>query len=276
MSRLGDLETAIVDRLAQAMIQGAPAFQSVRGVSGGNRRSNLDALRRERMPAARVGFTEDPTAPEVRDAVRGAKFAVLVGARSLRAGTDPRNGDSFTTGAFELMDAVRAELDNLEPITGFRLLNLHEKFVDADDRVAIYESLYRVWPIVVPGPVLKFGGVLLLGSDSVMDLEAGPIGVDSIDIGYHGDSGTYNKKFAVGRRSIFWRGQVRAATHTAMNTIETDVETKITSKTIGDVTEGSDRTFTSCTLEAYFRRGRRRVEDGFIVQDAELLFSHPG
>ncbi len=276
MSRLGDLETVIVDRLALAMIQGTPAFESVRGVSGGNRRLNLDALRRERMPAARVGFTEDPTAPEVRDTVRGAKFAVLIGAQSLRAGSDPRNGDSLTIGAFALMDAVRTELDNFEPITGFRLLNLHEKFIEADDRVAIYESLYRVWPIVVPGPVLMFGGVLLLGSDSVMDLEAGPIGVDSIDIGYHGNSGVYNKKFAIGRRSIFWRGQVRAATHTAMNTIEMDVELKITNKTIGDVTEGTNRTFTSCTLEAYFRRGRRRIEGGIIVQDAVLLFSHPG
>ncbi len=148
MSRLGDLENTIVTLLADALIGGAPAFETVRGVSGGFRPALRDALRRERMPAAYVAFTEDPTAPEVRDEVRGARFSVLVAARTLRLESNPRHGDDDATGAFELLDVVRAQLDGYEPETGFQLLNLREKFIEADDRVAIYESLYRVWPVV--------------------------------------------------------------------------------------------------------------------------------
>ena len=40
------------------------------------------------------------------------------------------------------------------------MVNLWERFADADDRVAIYELRYRLWPIV--GGPLKFAGKRLV------------------------------------------------------------------------------------------------------------------
>lgn len=148
MSQLGDLENAIVAQLAKAEIGGTTAFEVIRGISGGWRAAVRDALHRERMPAALVGFTEEPTAPETRPALRGPRFVVLVAERLLRQGTDPRHGDAGSPGAFALLDAARAVLDGFEPEHDVRLENLHVKFIDADERTAVYELLYRAWPII--------------------------------------------------------------------------------------------------------------------------------
>ncbi len=147
MSELGDIENAVVTRLAAATISGSPVFDTVRGVSGGYRAVIRDAMRRERMPAAYVAFIEEPTAPEVKPSVRGAKFVVLIAERALRLESDPRHGDADTLGAFTLLDETREELDDYQLTANLQLINLHQKFVEADDRVAVYELLYRVWPI---------------------------------------------------------------------------------------------------------------------------------
>lgn len=147
MSQLGDLENALVTRLTAATLAGSPVFQTVRGVSGGFRPAIREAIRRERMPAAYVAFTDEPTAPEVKTAVRGSRFVVLVADRALRVESDPRHGDVNSLGAFTSLEQARLELDGYEPVGGLRLLNLHQKFVEADDRVAVYELLYRVWPV---------------------------------------------------------------------------------------------------------------------------------
>ncbi|MFQ5429223.1 MAG: phage protein Gp37 [Phycisphaerae bacterium] len=275
MSRLGDLETVFIDRLSQGLISGSPAFATVRGVSGGDRPALRAALRRERMPAAYVGFTEDPTAPEVRLQVRGAKFAVLLAARSLRTESDPRQGDAQTIGAFDLLDVARAQLDGYLPSAGFRIQNLHEKFIDADDRVAIFESLFRVWPIAAQTLALSFGGAALVGPDSRMTLEAGPVGADAAEFAFHGRSVVHRKTLAASRQTLLWRGEVRARDHAELNRIEATIEERIGGRATGDVVEAGARRFRRCRLEAYFRRGGRFEADGLIVQEAELLFSHP-
>ncbi len=147
MSELGDIEDAVVTRLAAATISGSPVFDTVRGVSGGYRAVIRDALRRERMPAAYVAFIEEPTAPEVKPSARGSRFVVLVAARALRLESNPRHGDAGSLGAFTLLDEARAELDDYQPSADLQLINLRQKFVEADDRVAVYELLYRAWPI---------------------------------------------------------------------------------------------------------------------------------
>ena len=147
MSRLGDLENAMVSRLATATISGAPAFATVRGFSGGNRPTLREAIRRERMPAAYVAFTEELTAPDTLDVRRGARFSIIVAAEMLRAGASARHGSTGARGAFELMDVVRARLNLYEPGGDTQLQGVIERFVDADDRVAIYELDYRAWPI---------------------------------------------------------------------------------------------------------------------------------
>ena len=147
MSRLGDLEAAIVDRLADDTIGGSATFAIVRGASGGNRPALRTSLSRELTPAAYVAFVEEPTAPEVDFVRYGPIFHVFVAARMLRAGSDPRNGDTDEHGAFTLIDRVKQRLDGWQPTADVWFYNLSIKFVDADDRLAIYELLYRVWPV---------------------------------------------------------------------------------------------------------------------------------
>jgi hypothetical protein len=149
MSRLGDLEDAIVTQLAEATSGGSPVFAVVRGFSGGYRPALRDAIKRERMPAAYVAFTREPTAPEMDDVERGARFVVLVATQALRAGDDPRHGDVEAHGAFAVMDRVRAELDNLELPGDVLLQSVNVKHQESDDRVAIYELAYRAWPIFI-------------------------------------------------------------------------------------------------------------------------------
>lgn len=273
MSRLGDLESTIVSRLSQAMISNSAAFAAVRAVSGGNRPTLREALRQERMPAAFVAFTEEPTAPEVREQVRGAKFIVLVAAQALRIASDPRNGDSDTVGAFQLLDVSRAELDDYEPSPGFRLINVHEKFIEADDRLVIYEMLYRVWPVVIAGSALLFDGQNIVGGDSFMTLEVGPFELEQAQFAFTGGSGIFRMVLAAKPLQITWQGEIRTPNHADMNAVESGIETKIIGQVPGEITDGAVRSFPGCVLDRYVRRGARRGEQGLIVQDAELHFT---
>ena len=155
MSTLGDIENAIVARLEQARIGGAPAFQTVHGLSGGYRAAVRDTVRRARMPAAFVAFAEEPTAPETNPSTRGARYVVLVVQRVLRLESDPRHGDDDSPGAFALVEKAREQLDGCEPLAGLLLVSVQVRFADADERTAMYELLYRVWP--VPRTVLPPG-----------------------------------------------------------------------------------------------------------------------
>lgn len=169
MSRLGDLENAIVNRVAAATISGAPAFATVRGFSGGDRPVLREAIRRERMPAAFVCFTYEPISPETFDYNRGPQFKVFVVAQLLRSGTNPRHGDATARGAFALIDSVRGQLDWHEPDGDTQLQCLYGRFIDADDRHVIYELGYRAWPIFLSEIIAgdpAFAGPRVIGSVS--------------------------------------------------------------------------------------------------------------
>ena len=273
MSQLGDLENTIVSRLAAATLSGSPVFQTVRALSGGYRPAIREALRRDRMPAAYVAFTDEPAAPEVKPAVRGIRFIVLLAERALRVGSDPRQGDETSLGAFTLLEEAKRQLDDYEPSSGLRLVNLHQKFIEADDRVATYELQYRVWPVVEEA--LLFDGDAIAGSDSRMALHVGPIELEEDAFRFPGLNGTYRRVLGVLARKISWRGRIRGQDDAAVNAIEADLEGTVLSQTVGDITAGSSGTFSGCVLERYVRDGPRRPDDGGerVCQDAELVFS---
>lgn len=273
MSRLGDLENAIVARLSLATISGSPAFATVQGASGGSRPAIREALRRERMPAAYVAFTEEPTAPEVRDQVRGAKFSILVAAQTLRADTDPRNGDALSIGVFQLLDVVRAQLDDYVPSSGLRLLSIQEKFVEADDRLAIYEAAYRVWPTALETPNPLFNNDPVVGNDRRLTMIIGPVEVVFDVFNFPGLGGVFRTALSARAREIVWRGEVRASSHASINTIESAIEARIAGQLAGTITNDDGQSFTNCILDRYLRVGGRRDEGSLVIQDAELLFS---
>lgn len=271
MSRLGNLETAILARLATATIDSAPAFATIEGASGGPRPALRTALRRERMPAAYVAFIDESEAPETREIARGARFAVMVADRSLRLPSDPRQGDDDAAGAFALMAAARGVLDNWSPSNGFRLVVVHEKFVDADERLAVYEILYRVWPIaeeVSESPT--FGGSAIAGASSRMHVEVGDFRI--VTIVTETEGGGVDLSFEVATRPIVWRGELRAASHSSLTSIENAIETRIADLEIETVADGNGRTFDGCAIKRYEPRGSRRVEGTTIVQPVAIHF----
>ena len=276
MSELGDLENTLISRLEAATHSGSPVFQVVRGVSGGYRPALREALRRERMPAAYVAFTDESTAPQVKASVRGARFVILVAERALRVESDPRHGDVSSLGTFTILEETRQQLDDYEPSAGLRLVNLHQKFVEADERVAVYELLYRVWPVVEED--LLFGGTAITGSDSTMSLEVGAIVLDVARFRFVGLAGTYRQVLAALPREIIWRGRIRGQDDAALNIIEANIEGTVLAQTIGDITASSSRVFSGCVLDRYERQGPRRADDDgqMVCQDAELLFYELG
>jgi hypothetical protein len=148
MSRLGDDEASIIGRLATATISGSPVFKVIRGFSGGWRPVLREHLYRELMPAAYVSFLDELTAPETHPYKQGPVFAVLIATRLLRPGQDPRLGGGGEVGALTAIDKAKDVLDNYTPTFDKRITNIRIRFVDGDDRVAAYELLYRVWPIL--------------------------------------------------------------------------------------------------------------------------------
>jgi len=272
MSRLGNLENALVSRVAAAMSGGSPVFATVMGASGGYRPALREALKRERMPAAYVAFVEEPTAPETKTGVRGAKFCVMVAAASLRVGTQPRQDTTGTLGAFTLLDKVRTQLDDYVPATGLRAVIVQEKFLEADERTAIYEVLYRLWP-VIEAP-LTFNGLMLAGSSSRMALEVGPLAVAHAGLAVADSDGKYTLLMMLKTRTLIWRGQLRAASNGSLNAIETNISNVLMNQTNAAIEDGTGRTFGGCVLDQFVRDGPRRTEnDGaVVVQDAELHF----
>ncbi len=260
MPFLTDIENAVVSNLTAATISGSPAFATVQGISGGYRAALRDALRRDRTPAAYIGFTEEPTAPEVKQLVRGAKIAVLIVESVLREGSNPRVGDVSTKGIYQLLDLVRQRLDDNELVTGYQFINLHQKFVDGDDRIAVYEILYRAWPLIYSELAeLKFDGESILGTDSRMIMEVGPIGISTAEFSYHGSSGLYRKELSSDLRTVVWRGQLRAPTHIDLTSIEDAIEVLVHTKPSASIDEGGFRFLDDCAMEAFFRHGGRRT-----------------
>jgi hypothetical protein len=272
MSRLGDLENALVSRVAAAMSGGSAVFAVVKGASGGYRPAIREALKRERMPAAYVAFVEESAAPETKTSVRGARFSVLVAATSLRVGSQPRQDTTGARGAFTLLDEVRKQLNDYVPAAGLRAVIVQEKFLEADERTAIYEVLYRLWP-VIEAP-LTFNGLMIAGSGSRMALEVGPLAVAHAGLAVADSDGKYSLLMMLKTRTLIWRGQLRAASNGSLNVIESNISDVLMSQTHAAIEDGTGRTFQGCVLDQFVRDGPRRSEDNgaVIVQDAELHF----
>lgn len=268
MSALSELEDALVARLEDAMYGGEPAFATVQGVSGGNRVALRAALRRERMPAAYVAWLRENAAAEGGAARRGSEFAVLVAERVLRLGSDPRHGDGSSIGVFALLEVVRGRLDDYEPRAGLRLTWRYARFIEADDRVAVYELGYRAAP--VDDQRLTFAGESLAGAASRMTLSAGPL---ELEEDAEGDRGSPPAR----PRRIYWRGRLRAASQAALNAVEAAIETAVLEQARGDIAVAQVRVFANCILTRYTPSGGRRLEDDgrTVSQEAELLFLQP-
>ncbi|MBX3395963.1 MAG: DUF1834 family protein [Phycisphaerae bacterium] len=274
MSRLGDFENSIVERLGTAQIGATAAFRTVEGASGGRRPWNREALARERMPAAYVAFLEEPTAPETRAILRGPRFAVLIGSRSSRLVSDPRHGDSGSAGAFALIDAARGVLDGFEIDGGLELVCLQVRFVEADERSVVYELVYRIGAIVedVPSAGLTFDGSAIQGALSRMSMEVGPQNAEVLEYVHHEGRAVYRISLESGSRIVRWMGELRAESQSGLSAVEEGIESAIGSLASATIEEAGVHTLTGCTITWLVRKGPRLVRGGLVAQPAEIVF----
>ena len=268
MSRLGNIESGIISRLSAAMIGGNAAFETMVGASGGNRAAIRAALRRERMPAAYVSFIDEPLGPEVRAEVRGAKFTVLVADQTLRPASNPRQGDGSTPGTFALLESARNVLDDYSPDQGVRLVAIHERFIEADDRVGIYELLYRAWPIdEIAGTSPQFDSVQIAGSLSDVVVEIGSFRVVPED-----PEADPPMTYINTARPVVWRCEIRTTSHAQMWTLEDNIEGLIAERTVASIKNVHGESLDDCRIERYEREGPRRTVGTQIVQSAVIHF----
>jgi len=256
MSRLADIEAALVARLASIPGAGAPLLTTVRGASGAFRSEIRQALSRERLPAAYVSYLDEKPAGGDRGGEGMPRFAILVADRALRLAADPRSGEAEGRGCFELIEGVRQALDDYFPLAGSALAWLSQRFVDADDRQAVFEVLYRLEPVLVAA---QFGGEPIGGAESRFAVEIEGPQAAAVETSFPGISGLFRQQVSVQRRRIMARGRLRAVDGTALSEVEAALEERVASGRADEFMDAQGRIYTDCVLERFARIGERAM-----------------
>lgn len=281
MSQLEDIESALVTRIAETYaIGGHPLLAVVRGTSGSLRAATQEELLREQMPAAYVAFTDQSTAPDVFSP--GPRFSVYVATRSLRLTSNPRFGDAESRGAYDVIEALRARLDNF-PITQDAVLQpIHVRFVAADDRSVIYELQYRA--LLAFGSLL-FGEVRIGGTASLTTRPlAPPVDAPGLRFTLQPD-GTYEVRNspittfdAPDGSLLVWRGEFRAADSSALDDLVVEVNELRELGTEYDLTDHRGRVYPGMFVARYLPLSPRYVDPftSQYVQECEIAFKCKG
>lgn len=258
MSRLGQLESNIVARLAGRTYAGAPLYGTVRGASGGYRAELRELISRERLPAAYVAFLDEKAGGDEFGLAALPRFAILVADRTLRITSNPRTGDDEVRGCFTLIDQTRTALDGYAAATGAELDWQTLRFVDADERQAVYELIYRVEPPI--GPV-SLGGEPVGGAASAFRIAVGPVEAEVASFSFPGIDGEFRRLGATRGRTLHCRGRLRAADDEALSAIEAELDSQIAAATPKDFVDPQGRAYGEVVLERWSRVGYRTTVD---------------
>ncbi|MCK6455723.1 MAG: DUF1834 family protein [Phycisphaerae bacterium] len=278
MAALATLESNLVNRLATATLGGQPLLATVRGASGPFRPALRAALARVRTPAAFVAFLDENTSPDASEGRIGPRFSIIVAARTLRLTSDPRVGDAGSTGAFTLLDQVRARLAGYAPAPDTEMVGVHVRFLDADDRAAYYELLYRVAP-VFRAPLfdgVRLGGDLSRTTRSVRPLEphemrviaATPEGMIEV---FRSDLAPPDSPV---ESLLVWQGQLRAENDDGLKALVTAIGEDIQSETVATLLDAGGAEFPAIQIRS-LRLTAPRYVDPFAaeaIQPCEILF----
>ncbi len=150
MSEIGDLENAVLARLAALDHGGRPVFAVLAGHSGPVASQAVDAIRRHRTPSGLMIYT-GRGAPVGTASVGMLEFSVLLHVRHLAGDHAVRWGDGVAMGSFELLGRVLETLNRAVVLVNRRLRLRGERAVLAEDGSVVYEQQYRVEPFGTPG-----------------------------------------------------------------------------------------------------------------------------
>ncbi len=274
MSDLGDLESAVVGLVAAIQSAGSPVFRSVDGFSDPDRKRSTAHIRRLAAPAGLVVYSGRLRADAADSVVGLEKLTVLISAENLRGGDDPRAGDGVWHGGFELLGLVSSALDGVLVQTDRRLIAIDEQVAFADATHVVYEQRYavdRVAELAAP----TFDGMALAGASSVVNVVVGEATAETRSFAFPGIDGVFRHHLGMRSRAIVWRGQLRASSDSALNTIESTIETAVADPGAFAMVDSWSRSFADCVCDRFVRTKARRRHpvSGDALQPFELHFT---
>jgi hypothetical protein len=123
-----------------------------------------------------------------------------------------------------------------------------------------------------------FNGEALAGTNSDVDVLIGELTRAGSVFAFPGVSGVFERSLGTRERPITWRGELRAAADSELNSMEAAIEARVREARVGSVADPWGRTFDSCVPRSFERLGPRRVDllTGEALQEFELRFAQLG
>ena len=272
MSELGDIESAVVGLIQAIQVSSVDLFAEVKGFSNTAPRDVVANLRRELKPAAYVVYDGRPSS-DAFSVPAEPKLSVFAIVESLRGGDEPRAGSALQSGGFDVLGKLFTALAGSTIVTDRQLAFVDERLIAANDTSVIYEQRYSVLKLATT-TAPTFGGSAICGSSSIVRVSVGDTEMDTQRFAFPGIDGEFQHSRGLQARPITWSGQLRAASDSALSTIEATIEGLIAGGQPADIVDGFGRTFTDCVLNRFVRKDERRKHtiDGQALQDFELHF----
>jgi len=277
MSDWVTIETDVATVLVDLEVDGGPLLATVSARTARDRKVLLTAIQRELLPAAYVLMAGRNSSDKSSGQAGMPSLSVVIATQSLRSDSEARIGESGSGGMWLITEQVSSALQDLELESTWRLLLIDERLVGGQEGLIVWEQRYEVRrPAELTTPT--FGGVALAGSSSRVCVELGELRRASGLFSFPGVGGVFDRHLGVRERPIFWRGQLRGANDSALNTIETAIEDEIRDGEDKTMVDAWSRSHESCVLKAFRRRGprQRNALSGQVFQEFELEFTQLG
>ncbi len=158
-------------------------------------------------------------------------------------------------------------------VTDYQLVFVDERPLAADDRGVMYVQRYDARRLAETSAT-TFDGQAIGGADSVVRVLIRSPRRSTVSFGFAGIDGIFRHDLGGRGRGIVWRGQLRAASNAALNTIEQTLEGYVSDPRAFTLVDSWGRTHTDCVLDEFERQGARRNDSvtGQALQDFELTF----
>ncbi len=273
MSELGDIESSVIGLIQAIQVSSADLFAEVKGFSNTAARDVVAGLRRELKPAAYVVY-DGRASSDAFSVPAEPKLSVFTIVESLRGGDEPRAGSALQSGGFDVLGELFTALAGSTIVIDRQLAFVDERVTAANDTSVIYEQRNSVLKLATT-TAPTFGGSAICGSSSIVRVTIGDTQMEAQRFAFPGIDGEFQHALGLRGRPIVWSGQLRAASDSALSTIETTIEGLLAGSQPADIVDGFGRTFADCVLNRFVRKGPRRKHtiDGQALQDFELHFA---
>ena len=274
MSTWKTIEDEIVQAIAAITEGGSALLATAKGYAARDRKFLIAAIGRELLPAAYVMACGRAAGEKTNRRAGVPEVNVLLATRSMRDDGEARLGADDVVGIFDLSEKVVSALQDLLVDTDRELLLVDERLVGGDEGTVICEQRYELRrQSELSSPTI--GGVALAGSDSKVHVELDILRSASSLFSFPGVDGVFQRNLGVRGRTIKWCGQLRAASDSALNVIESAIEQEVRAGEAKTMVDSWGRSHQMCVLNSFVRNGPRRRDEltGQALQGFEIEFT---